>query len=65
MSDSGRREHAAEPQLAPVCGGGQIGWLAVGCGTPLVYEHTANGLEYWRCPRCGNPHWWLAKGEKS
>lgn len=28
-----------------------------GCAAALRYEHTANGIEYWRCPVCGNPHW--------
>jgi len=44
----------------PVCGGSRIGWRTKesSCGTALVYEHSANGMDYWRCPACGNPHWW-------
>lgn len=40
------------------CGGALIGSDAKGCGTLLIYESSSNGIEYWRCPRCGNPHWW-------
>lgn len=50
----------ATPMHGPVCGGARIGWLSRACGTPLRYEHTANGIQYWRCPACGNPHWWPA-----
>lgn len=46
--------------LTPVhfCGGARVGYEAAGCGAALVYDYTANGLEHWRCPACGNPHWW-------
>jgi hypothetical protein len=45
---------------AAFCGGARIGLESAGCGGALRYEHTANGIEYWRCPACGNPHWWPA-----
>ncbi len=28
------------------------------CGAALVYESSAKGMEYWRCPTCHNSHWW-------
>lgn len=34
------------------------------CGALLRYEYTANSLEHWRCPTCGNPHWWLVPKEQ-
>jgi hypothetical protein len=30
-----------------------------GCGTELVFESATKSIEYWRCPACHNPHWWL------
>lgn len=55
------RDRARREVPAPICGGSRLGGLggrAAGCGTPLRYEHTANGVQHWRCPQCGNPHWW-------
>lgn len=54
-------ETADVDPIARVCGGARLGGLggrSEGCGTALRYESTANGLEFWRCPSCGNPHWW-------
>jgi len=48
---------------APICGGARLGDDAIGCGSALRYENTANSIEYWRCPKCGNPHWWPAAPE--
>ncbi len=38
---------------------------AKGCAAVLRYEATANGIEYWRCPSCGNPHWWPVASDAS
>jgi hypothetical protein len=45
------------------CGGARMAGKGEGCGAALRYERTANGIEYWRCPACGNPHWWKGKAE--
>jgi len=34
----------------------------VNCLTPLRYESTAHGIQHWRCPTCGNAHWWPESG---
>lgn len=28
------------------------------CGALLGLQSTAHGVEHWRCPVCGEPHWW-------
>lgn len=59
---SGPSHPAPATEPSHFCGGARIRPYAEGCGARLVYENTTNGIEYWRCPSCGNAHWWQARG---